>query len=122
MRERPGHVLLTRPRPESEALAALLDPLGLEPVILPAFDYLGQELPVSQPEDFASLSQATEADLIVFTSPRAVQFGLPQLPAPAHGLLDARPPTAVPVHSGDLALTIGFGAGLVYAANVIRVP
>ena len=85
MRERPGHVLLTRPRPESEALAALLDPLGLEPVILPAFDYLGQELPVSQPEDFASLSQATEADLIVFTSPRAVQFGLPQLPAPALG-------------------------------------
>lgn len=26
------------------------------------------------------------------------------------------------VSSGDLALTIGFGAGLVYAANVIRVP
>jgi 3-oxoacyl-[acyl-carrier-protein] synthase-3 len=26
------------------------------------------------------------------------------------------------VRSGDLALTIGFGAGLVYAAQVIRVP
>jgi 3-oxoacyl-[acyl-carrier-protein] synthase-3 len=26
------------------------------------------------------------------------------------------------VSSGDLALVIGFGAGLVYAAQVIRVP
>jgi len=84
-----SHVLLTRPRPESEALAAQLAPLGLEPIILPAFDYSGRELPVDQPEEFALLGRATAADLIVFTSPRAVHFGLPQVPPAALGCAQA---------------------------------
>ena len=77
----PSHVLLTRPRPESEALAALLTPRGLKAVILPAFVYRGQELSAAQPEEFAWLNKAAEADLVVFTSPRAVEHGLPQVPA-----------------------------------------
>ena len=81
----PSHVLLTRPLPESEALAGLLAPLGLEPVILPAFDYRGQTLAEAQPDDFDLLDRATEADLIIFTSPRAVAHGLPQLPPAALG-------------------------------------
>lgn len=85
MPQAPSHVLLTRPRPESESLAALLAPLGLEPVVLPPFDYRGLELSAAQPAELASLNRATAADLIVFTSPRAVEHGLPQLPAAALG-------------------------------------
>lgn len=81
MAEAPSHVLLTRPRPESEALAALLEPLGPQPVILPAFEYQGQDIAAAQPGDVALLNRATEADLLVFTSPRAVQHGLPQVPS-----------------------------------------
>jgi uroporphyrinogen-III synthase len=81
----PSHVLLTRPRPESEALAALLAPLGLEAVILPAFVYRAQELSAAQPEEFVLLNKAGDADLIVFTSPRAVEHGLPQVPASVLG-------------------------------------
>jgi hypothetical protein len=40
-------------------------------------------------------SDPVDAFLVDYTS---------QLPAPAQGLLDARPPTAAPVHSGDLAI------------------
>jgi len=83
MADAPSHVLLTRPRPESEALASLLEPLGLQPVVLPAFEYRAAELAAAQPDESAALNGATEADLVVFTSPRAVQHGLPQVPAAA---------------------------------------
>jgi uroporphyrinogen-III synthase len=80
-----SHVLLTRPRPESEELAALLRPLGPEPVILPAFDFAGIDIATEQPDVLLRMRQATAADLVVFTSPRAVEYGLPQMAGGALG-------------------------------------
>jgi uroporphyrinogen-III synthase len=77
------HVLLTRPLPESEELATLLAPLGVEPLILPAFDFLSVDLLAEQPIEFERLQSAGEDDLVIFTSPRAVAFGVPQMPADA---------------------------------------
>lgn len=75
------HVLLTRPEPQSLELAAMLEPLGLEAVVQPAFSYLPLDAATEQPNDVLALAGATRNDLLLFTSPRAVSFGLPQLPA-----------------------------------------
>ena len=73
------HVLLSRPRSESEELAGMLQPLGLEPVLLPAFDYLSLDAHSEQPACFDALEHAGPADLVLFTSPRAVRYGLGQV-------------------------------------------
>ena len=75
-----SHVLISRPRHEAEELAAMLVPLGLEAVVQPAFDYHPLEARAEAPEAFAELEAAQPSDLLVFTSPRAVAMGLPQLP------------------------------------------
>ena len=83
--EPPSHVLLTRPRAESEELAALLAPLGVVSVILPAFESRRVDLAVAHPDESARLERATADDLVIFTSPRAVQHGLTQIPAAVLG-------------------------------------
>lgn len=80
-----SHVLLTRPLEQSRELAALLAPLGLETVIQPAFSYAGMDAAAEQAEQLDRLASAGPAGLVLFTSPRAVAFGLPQLPAEALG-------------------------------------
>ncbi|MGD2129684.1 MAG: uroporphyrinogen-III synthase [Lysobacterales bacterium] len=74
------HALLTRPSAESRELARLLVPLGLRGIVQPAFDYLPVNAAIEQPEVWKALESATAADLVVFTSPRAVAHGLAQLP------------------------------------------
>lgn len=74
-------VLLSRPLAQSEQLAGLLDDLGLSPIVLPAFDYPGVDARSEQPGDFDRLASANAQDLVVFTSPRAVDHGLAQIPA-----------------------------------------
>ena len=74
-----AHVLLSRPRLKSEELAAMLQPLGLEPVLLPAFDYPAVDARSEQPACFESLENAGPVDLVLFTSPRAVAHGLDQV-------------------------------------------
>jgi uroporphyrinogen-III synthase len=74
------HALLTRPTEESRELARLLAPLGLQPVVQPAFDYLPVNASTEQPEVRHELESADREDLVVFTSPRAVAHGLAQLP------------------------------------------
>jgi uroporphyrinogen-III synthase len=70
------HVLITRPQPEAGQLAALFDGSGLQPVIMPAF---GFEPVAVYPEQ--DLDRRTNGRLlVVFTSKRAVEFGLPRLP------------------------------------------
>ncbi len=76
-----SHVLLTRPRPQSEELARMLQPLGLTAVVQPAFVYSAVEAGVAQKADFSALLAAGPGDLVLFTSPRAVMHGLAQLPA-----------------------------------------
>jgi uroporphyrinogen-III synthase len=75
-----SHVFITRPQRESEELAAMLAPLGLHTVIQPAFDYVALAAREEDPETCDELECASPADLVVFTSPRAVMHGLAQLP------------------------------------------
>ncbi len=79
------HLLITRPEAESEQLADLLaEPLagaGLQAIVLPAYRF-----EATHPGfDFASAWTSGKRSLAVFTSRRAVVFGLRQLPA---GFLD----------------------------------
>jgi uroporphyrinogen-III synthase len=74
-----SHVFISRPRREGEELAAMLTTLGLESVLQPAFDYVACDLRREDPQGCARFSLAGPSDLVVFTSPRAVQHGLPQL-------------------------------------------
>lgn len=76
-----SHILITRPQHESEQLAALLAPLGI-PIIVQAAQKF-RELEISE-EQWALLSgmgAANGSRLLLFTSTRSVDFGLPKLPA-----------------------------------------
>jgi len=75
-----SHVFISRPRRESEELAAMLAPLGLRTVIQPAFDYVALDAREQDPAICEAFDYAAAADLVVFTSPRAVEHGLAQLP------------------------------------------
>jgi uroporphyrinogen-III synthase len=75
-----SHVFVTRPRQESEELAAMLAPLGLQVLVQPAFDFSGCDAASQQPEVLADLDGGKAPHLLIFTSPRAVKFGLEQLP------------------------------------------
>jgi uroporphyrinogen-III synthase len=74
------HVLLTRPAEQSAELAAMVTELCAEPIVLPAFDFLAVDAGREQAAEFAALCACAPADLVVFTSPRAVRHGLSQLP------------------------------------------
>ncbi len=74
------HVLISRPRHESEELAAMLEAVGLQTVVQPAFHFFAQDIRQSQPEVYNEMCMAGPETLVVFTSPRAVAHGLPQLP------------------------------------------
>ncbi len=74
------HVFITRPRQESEELAAMLADLGLHTVVQPAFSYHALDLREGQEEVIEHMKSAGAGSLVVFTSPRAVIHGVPQLP------------------------------------------
>jgi len=61
----------------------MLASLGLHAVVQPAFDYFADVLHETDPAGLAAMDSATALDLVVFTSPRAVEHGLPQLPREA---------------------------------------
>jgi len=79
------HALITRPQPQGDELAALLAPLGIECVAQPAFEYVPVDASAGQPDACAALKTAGPDDLVLFTSPRAVSHGLPQIPAASLG-------------------------------------
>jgi uroporphyrinogen-III synthase len=58
----------------------MVQPLGLATVVQPAFTYLRQDAQRMQPEVYEELKAGKPADLLLFTSPRSVQHGLPQIP------------------------------------------
>jgi uroporphyrinogen-III synthase len=72
-----SHVLITRPEAESAELAGLLAATGLEPVIVPAYRFV----PGYPGFDLSTAWRAGNRRLAVFSSTRAVTFGLRQLPA-----------------------------------------
>ncbi|MEJ2534834.1 MAG: hypothetical protein P8008_05050, partial [Gammaproteobacteria bacterium] len=67
-----SHVLVTRPEPQASELASMLRDKGIAPILAPAFAFeeTGQ---VFRPDPEG---RAAPARLAVFTSPRAVSFGL----------------------------------------------
>ena len=74
-----SHVFITRPRQASEELAAMLSALGLHPVIQPAYVYFPVDPRASQAVEVSELEASGPADLVIFTSPRAVSNGIAQL-------------------------------------------
>jgi len=72
------HVLVTRPLDSSEQLARQLEALGLLPIVMPLYTFTSRK-PAT---DISSAwSENGLRKLAVFTSPRAVQYGLPYIPA-----------------------------------------
>jgi uroporphyrinogen-III synthase len=73
------HVLVTRPEEASQELAEQLDALGLLPVTMPFYTFAARSPGI----DMTAVWQTPgKRKLAVFTSPRAVQFGLPHMPPP----------------------------------------
>lgn len=72
------HVLVTRPLDASRQLADQLEAHGLTPIVMPLYTF-APYMPV--PDVSSVWSQGEVRKLAVFTSPRAVQFGLPLMPA-----------------------------------------
>ena len=76
-----SHVLITRPRTEAEELAGMLKPLNIEGIVLPAYDFLACDVFPDQVSVMQNAARDQSSHLIVFTSPRAVQYGIRQVPA-----------------------------------------
>jgi len=71
------HVLITRPYEASQQLADQLDVQGLFPVVMPFYNFKARKPDI----DISSAWLASGSrKLAVFTSPRAVHFGLPLIP------------------------------------------
>jgi uroporphyrinogen-III synthase len=69
------HALLTRPRPQLDELADGFEALGLEVVRMPAFRFVPARVPIAPDPDWVS----ARSHLVIFTSPRAVEYGLAAL-------------------------------------------
>lgn len=74
------HILITRPKEASLQLARQLDPLGFHPIVMPLYTFSSHDPGLAIQ---AVLSDSKARKLAIFTSPRAVQFGLEHIP-PEH--------------------------------------
>ena len=75
-----SHILITRPQQEARELADLLAPSEAEVVILPAYDFHVSKLFSDQISQLQQAVAGPIPPLLVFTSPRAVEYGLDQIP------------------------------------------
>ena len=71
------HVLVTRPLEASQQLAGQLEAAGLVPVVMPMYTFSAREPAMNMN---SAWSAPVGRKLAVFTSPRAVQFGLSHIP------------------------------------------
>jgi uroporphyrinogen-III synthase len=71
------HILLTRPLEASQQLARQLSALGLIPVVMPMYSFSARQ-PGRQMD--SAWHTPVKRRLAVFTSPRAVQYGLAHIP------------------------------------------
>lgn len=69
-------VLITRPREPANELAGLLHIRGLDSIVMPLYTFSALQ---PEPDMAQLLSAAGGRKLAVFTSPRAVHFGMPHL-------------------------------------------
>lgn len=71
------HILITRPLTASQQLAGQLDDLGLNPIVMPFYTFTARDPGF----DLDSHWTGRARKLAVFTSPRAVEYGLPHMTA-----------------------------------------
>ena len=71
------YVLVTRPLEASQQLADQLDVLGFFPIVMPLYTFSARE---PLPEVTSAWSAEPLRQLAIFTSPRAVQYGLEHIP------------------------------------------
>ncbi len=76
-----SQILISRPQPEAAELARMVEGLGLTPLQIPAFRFE----PAFPGMNFDTAWRSGQRRLVIFSSTRAVEFGLRQLPA---GFLD----------------------------------
>ena len=81
-----SHVLITRPGPEAAELAQWLRGTPQKPIMMPAFRFEPGFPGLDFGRAWHSNRQAGNRRMVIFCSPRAVEFGLRQLPA---GFLDS---------------------------------
>jgi len=74
------HILLTRPLETSLQLAGQLEALGLLPIVMPLYTFKARKPTLDMN---SALSVASMRKLVIFTSPRAVHFGLSYIPPDA---------------------------------------
>jgi uroporphyrinogen-III synthase len=75
-----SHILITRPHAEAVELANLLSPLQVEVIILPAYTFSAVKLSADKIIQLREAVAGQHRALLVFTSPRSVEFGLNQVP------------------------------------------
>lgn len=75
-------VLITRPQVSATELAGLLRSHGLQPIVMPLYTFSDLQ---PAPEVVESFAKDGDRKLAVFTSPRAVRFGMPHLDATVKG-------------------------------------
>ena len=78
-------ILITRPKKASLQLARQLNTLGFHPIVMPLYTFSSHNpgLAIQQ-----ALTEPTPRKLAIFTSPRAVQFGLKHIPPEHLGKLE----------------------------------
>ena len=75
-----SHILITRPRQESLELAELLAKSAAKPIIMPAYDFHASQLFPDQVSQMQQAAAGLLPALLIFTSPRSVEYGLDQIP------------------------------------------
>lgn len=99
------HVLITRPQPEAAELASSLADAGMSPVLMPAY---GFEATPPGPS-LEAFCRSPGRKLIIFTSKRAVAYGLPGLSADLLQAADVAaigPATAAALESAGCAVSV----------------
>lgn len=75
-----SHILITRPQQEARELADLLASSEAKVIILPAYDFHASKLFPDQIGQLQHAAAGSVPPLLVFTSPRSVEYGLDQVP------------------------------------------
>ncbi len=78
------HILITRPLTASQQLAGQLDDLGMNPIVMPFYTFTARDPGF----DLNSHWPGKTRKLAVFTSPRAVEYGLPHIAAATTEMLE----------------------------------
>lgn len=117
-----SEVFISRPQPQAGKLAVLVEALGLEAIVQPAFRFARVDLAAEQPEALEEM-RAASSPLLVFTSTRSAVHGLAQLPVQT--LQDARvvaigPATARALGAAGLRLALTPGDAYTSEALLAR--